>query len=294
MHTRSRRITRLNQGLRRFSDDEIIIEAPMEIVVNGVPWAALMRTPGDDEALALGYCYTEGLLQQGEPYSMNRCTAADGTMRMLLEIQGGPRRVQEMMRGRGVRMGFSCCGNRNAVSAQELVRTLPPVPSSGPADNKEAFRVAPETLNALLREAEGYQALFSRTGGTHFCALYDGQLTMLAFAEDTGRHNALDKAAGQALMQGTAADVHLVLLSSRLSFEMVQKSLALKARVVAGLSAVTSMGTELAEASGITLVGFLRSGRMNIYTHAQRMVAACDGTTPCSGPAESCPLRRPS
>jgi FdhD protein len=95
-------------------------------------------------------------------------------------------------------------------------------------------------------------------------------------------------------MQGTAADVHLVLLSSRLSFEMVQKSLALKARVVAGLSAVTSMGTELAEASGITLVGFLRSGRMNIYTHAQRMVAACDGTTPCSGPAESCPLRRPS
>ncbi|MFV0422637.1 formate dehydrogenase accessory sulfurtransferase FdhD [Oleidesulfovibrio sp.] len=416
MHTKHRRITRLNPDGSMFSDDDIIIESPLEIVVNGVAWAALMRTPGDDEALTLGYCHTEGLLRRGEAYQLCRTELPDGTTRMLLTIEGGKERTEKMMRGRGVRMGFSCCGNRNAVSADELIRPMKPVPmpvsipapasgsvqdqsaapapqsisgriaaqnqltagtpcnrntlpvadrltkkaetismsesslqpasrpcqraggklghgprrystmsftlpvpggpaeirlkrgnnaqqdasatwsascSSAPtgdisetgagghhtdiagyaAESADDFSIPPQKLNALLREAEGYQALFSRTGGTHFCALYDADLNMLAFAEDTGRHNALDKAAGQAVMQNAADKIRLVLLSSRLSFEMVQKSLALRARVVAGISAVTSKGVELADASGITLVGFLRNGRMNIYTHERRMIS---------------------
>ncbi len=263
MQTIRRTILRYREGGAHASDDTILAEAPLEIVVNGVPWAALMCTPGGDEDLALGFCLTEGLMAPGESYAMERLEHMAEGSRIHLSIRGGGERVHTVMNGRGLRTGASCCGNRSATCAEELIRAISPVAGG--------YHIAPEQLHHLQVESEACQALFGSTGATHFCALYDNESELLAYAEDVGRHNALDKAAGQAFRQGRVERVRLVLLSSRLSFEMVQKSIALGAQVVAGFSAVTSRAVALAEASGVTLIGFLRPPRMNVYTHPGRL-----------------------
>ncbi|UZP67745.1 formate dehydrogenase accessory sulfurtransferase FdhD [Desulfovibrio mangrovi] len=263
MQTIKRTILRYREGGARTSDDTILTEATLEIVVNGVPWAALMCTPGSDEDLALGFCLTEGLMTPYETYGVEgRESMPDGS-RLHLVISGGAERVHAALSGRGMRTGASCCGNRSATRAEDLIRIIPAV--------SDDYRISPGQLHQLQMESEACQALFDSTGATHFCALYDAENSMLAYAEDVGRHNALDKAAGQAFRLGRLQRARLVLLSSRLSFEMVQKSIALGAQVVAGFSAVTSRAVALAESSGVTLVGFLRSPRLNIYTHPVRL-----------------------
>lgn len=263
MQTIKRTILRYREGGARTSDDTILAEATLEIVVNGVPWAALMCTPGNDEDLALGFCLTEGLMTPYETYGVEGHESLAEGSRLHLAISGGAERVHAVLRGRGMRTGASCCGNRSATRADDLIRIVPAVPDD--------YRVSPRQLHRLQMESEACQALFDSTGATHFCALYDAENTMLAYAEDVGRHNALDKAAGQAFRLGKLQRVKLVMLSSRLSFEMVQKSIVLGAQVVAGFSAVTSRAVALAESSGVTLIGFLRSPRLNIYTHPARL-----------------------
>ncbi len=263
MQSIQRTILRYRDGSTHASDDSILAEVPLEIVVNGVPWAALMCTPGSDEDLALGYSLTEGLLRGDEVYSVEKHERSEQGNRIFLSMPGGPERVHGALKGRGVRMGSSCSGNRNAVSVDDLVRPLCRVESG--------FTVAPAMLHRLQKESEACQALFSSTGATHFCALFDADSVLLAYAEDVGRHNALDKAAGQVFRLGMNDAVRLVMLSSRLSSEMVQKSIAIGAQMVAGFSAVTSRAVALSDAAGLTLVGFMRAPRMNIYTHPERL-----------------------
>lgn len=258
-----RTILRYRDDAVQASRDSILAEMPLEIVVNGVQWAALMCTPGNDEALAVGYCLTEGLIGPAETYSLESHQHLDGVNRIALSIAGGALRVETALKGRGQRMGVSCSGNRSAVCADDLIK---PVRMAG-----TGYATTPAQLHRLQQESEACQALFATTGATHFCALYDDNGTMLAYAEDVGRHNALDKAAGEAFRCGCVASARLVMLSSRLSFEMVQKSIALGAQVVCGFSAVTSRAVTLADAAGLTLVGFLRSSRLNVYTHPHRL-----------------------
>jgi FdhD protein len=116
------------------------------------------------------------------------------------------------------------------------------------------------------------QRVFRETGGTHGAALYDRLGLRLAFAEDIGRHNALDKAVGAAMRTGDLSRARVALVSSRLSFEMVQKAAAAGIEILAGISAATSLGVQLAARQGMTLVGFLRGDRLNVYTHAERLL----------------------
>lgn len=263
MPTMQRSVIRYREGSPCFSEDAVLSESPLEIEVNGVPWAALMCTPGSDEDLAVGFCLTEGLMRPDEAYAVNGYQPAADGMRLSLAVAGGTPRIIRALQGRGMRIGASCCGNRSATRTGELVRDIRTVPGG--------YRISPDTLHDLQTESEACQALFTATGATHFCALYGAGPTLIAYAEDVGRHNALDKAAGQAFRRGQYEQIRLVLLSSRLSFEMVQKAAALNAQVVAGFSAVTSRAVELADACEMTLVGFLRRGRMNIYTHPHRL-----------------------
>ncbi len=277
--TLQRTILRHREGTACVSEDAILVESPLEIVINGVPWAALMCTPGSDEDLALGFCLTEGLLRPDEPYTVDGDEATREGLRIILSMPGGAARVHAAIQGRGMRLGASCSGNRNATCTRELVRPVHMVPSG--------YAVAPDQLYRLQTESEACQALFSSTGATHFCALYDTEQTLLAYAEDVGRHNALDKAVGQAFRQGRFADIRMVLLSSRLSFEMVQKAIAINAQVVAGFSAVTSRAVHLAEAAGLTLIGFLRTPRLNVYTHPERLGLRLPDTEQADRPGES-------
>lgn len=264
--TLRRTVLRYREGAACPSRDSVLVESPLEVIINGVPYAALMCTPGQDVELALGFCLTEGLLAPGEECLVMQQGSSCSGATLHLSIAGGERRVRKILAGRKKALGVSSCGNRSATRTSELLHSLA-APHSFTAD----FALAPASLHSLQKEAESYQQLFTETGATHFCALYDENLSLTAYAEDVGRHNALDKAAGQTFRSGEAANTRLVLLSSRISYEMVHKAIALHAQLIAGFSAVTSGAISLAEEAGVTLVGFLRNPRCNIYTHPQRL-----------------------
>ena len=263
--TLQRTILRYREGIVLASHDALLVESPLAVIVNTVPYAALMCTPGKEIELALGFCMTERLILSGEECHVAAQHSSDQGYTVHLTVSGGAERIQQALQGRTPFVGVSCCGNRSATTVSSLVRS-----SAGSAVGAD-FALQPRSLQRLQKEAEVCQHLFTATGATHFCALYNDDLSLTAYAEDVGRHNALDKAAGETFRAGTAHTTRLVLLSSRLSYEMVQKALSINAQMIAGLSAVTSAAVALADEAGITLVGFLRSPRCNIYTHPERL-----------------------
>lgn len=255
-----RHIERVAEGLRICLVDDLAGEEPLEIVVDGQPYAVTMRLPGDDGHLALGFLFTEGVIAGPEDVAgMRHCDGAAGENRLHVDLRrAGPRRSTAEPR-----LSVSSCGVCGAGSLERLRTDIPAVGSA------HAFTA--EGLFAMRDTAEAQQALFSRTGGTHFAALYDAAGTLLAFAEDLGRHNALDKVIGKALQAGFRRRVALALVSSRLSYEMVQKAGMLGVEFLAGMSVATSLAAELAESLGMTLVGRLRRSSCNIYCGFERV-----------------------
>ena len=254
-----RTIVRYREHKTHLSEDQILVESPLTIVLNRVPLATLECTPGNDLDLAIGFCITEQLIAANEKVRLVHHTRTNNGAEVALCVEGGKERVYNKLQQKGVRVSSACYGNVSPVSTDIAPRV------------KKDFFLTPEQVHSLQKEAEAGQILFSSTGATHFCALYNGDLSLIAYSEDVGRHNALDKSIGQTKQLGCIDDIRLILLSSRVSHEMVRKSATVNAQIVAGFSAVTSSAITLAEQSNRTLVGFLRNGRMNIYSHCERL-----------------------
>ncbi|WP_084457845.1 formate dehydrogenase accessory sulfurtransferase FdhD [Desulfocurvus vexinensis] len=243
-------------------DDELTVEEPLEIHVDAMPYAVTMRTPGDDLALVAGFCLGEGLARHaGDLLRLEHCPA--GHDRVLVDLHPQARTRAPGSRARRDFVARSSCGLCGKQKMDDIHADLPPVPPGGSLP-----------MDALLRLEADFRTrrpVFARTGSTHQAAVYDRHGACLAAAEDVGRHNALDKAAGRVLLDGTRERAFAVLVSSRLSFEMVLKAVALGARVLAGVSAATTLAVDFAQARNLTLVGFLRPGGMNVYTHRERV-----------------------
>ncbi len=258
--------------------DELAVEEPLELRVRATTpgaapesLAAIMRTPGQDEELAAGFLFSEGVLRaRSELLALRPGTDADGLPSPnVLDVEAATgvdlsRRVHEEGYSRAFAVNASCgvCG-KNSVA--EVCATLPPLP---PDD----VVVAPRTLYALPERLRAGQRVFAHTGGLHAAGFFDTDGTLLALREDIGRHNAVDKLVGRALLDGALPLRRVVLLvSGRLSFEIVLKALAAGIPILAAVSAPSSMAVDLAEASGITLAAFLRGDTVNVYTHPQRV-----------------------
>jgi FdhD protein len=233
--------------------DEVAVELPLEIRLNGAPVAVTMRTPGHDFELAAGFLYGEGIVDSAPRMDLPPDLAAN-TVDAVLEGAREPS-------SRRFYTTSSCgiCGK----GALEEVEAIAPVVSGGPTISRGLLASLPDRLQ---------QPGFERTGGLHATGLFSAAGDSIAVREDVGRHNAMDKVVGWCVLSGTLPlSESLLCVSGRLAFELVQKAARAGAPILVGVGAPTSLAVELAEDRGVTLAGFARGGRVNVYTHPERV-----------------------
>ena len=242
--------------------DVVACEEPMEIRVAGRGVGVTMRTPGHDEELALGFLVGEGVLKRREDVEhVRRCDQAIGDV---LDVIVAPGVAVDFAALTRHVFASSSCGVCGTASVEAVRKQFPRV-GPGPVVAERVFH----GLTATLRSV---QATFEKTGGLHAAGLFTAEGKLLVAREDVGRHNAVDKVVGWAFMHGMLPlSPHVLLVSGRVSFEIVQKALAAGVPIVAAISAPSSLAIDLAQEGGVTLVGFLRPGRFNVYAGGERV-----------------------
>ncbi|GHF62037.1 FdhD protein [Amycolatopsis bartoniae] len=266
-----RPVRMLTETGQRRRPDSLAAEEPLEIRVGGKALAVTMRTPGHDVELAHGFLLSEGVL--GSPddvYGARYCDGVDDQGRNTYNVLDVTLAEGVAPPETGVERNFyttSSCGvcGKAALDAVKLKTRFPP--------GQSRFAVTPEVLSKLPDALREKQKVFASTGGLHAAGLFRADGTLLAVREDVGRHNAVDKVLGWALLEGRVplGDTGL-LVSGRASFELVQKAAMAGIPLLAAVSAPSSLAVELAEENGMTLVGFLRGASMNLYTGEQRVL----------------------
>jgi FdhD protein len=233
--------------------DEVAVEEPLEIRVDGHPLAVTMRTPGHDEELAAGFLFGEGLVTSAPEVSLTDDLAAN-----VVEVRG------PLVREPATRRFYttSSCGVCGKGALEEVAVISSPL-RGGPQVSRALLADLPDRLR---------QPAFERTGALHATGLFDPGGNLLCAREDVGRHNAMDKVIGRSLFEGLVPlHDHLLCVSGRLSFELVQKAAVAGCPVLVGVGAPTSLAVEVAKERGMTLAGFARGGRVNVYAGASRL-----------------------
>ena len=268
------RVWTVEAGHVRQQTDQLATEEPLEIrLLAGTERrtvAVTMRTPGADFELAAGFLYAEGIIPHRDAiHRITYCVDPDIDAEQRYNIVNVALRARTLPDLASLERHFlttSACGvcGRASLDALHLRGYTPVAP--GP-------EITPGLVTSLPERLRAAQGLFSATGGLHAAGLFEREGTLLALREDVGRHNALDKVIGGALLHGTLPlAAHIMLVSGRVSYEIVQKCLAASVPVICAISAPSSLAVAVAQAFGITLVGFLRGDRFNIYTHPQRIL----------------------
>jgi FdhD protein len=245
--------------------DVVAREEPLEIRVEGRSVAVVMRTPGHDVELAAGFLVSEGVVKRRrEVLEISQCPATADRRGNVVDVLLGGAVVDWDALTRHV-FSASSCGLCGKTSIDSVFQQFAPVVAE--------WQVEASMLAELPGKLRAVQETFDKTGGLHACAVFDLQGELLVMREDVGRHNALDKVLGWALLEGVLPlDRHVLLLSGRVSFEMIQKALAAGIGLVAAISAPSSLAVDFAEEAGQTLVGFLRGQTMNVYANPQRLI----------------------
>jgi FdhD protein len=245
-------VVRLPDGTHE--SDRVAVEEPLEIRIGGRPVAVTMRTPGHDEELALGFCLSEGL----QPVAAR---VPDDLTANTIDVEApsfDPERLQRSF------YTTSSCGVCGKGALEAIAVEAPEVASS--------LRIPLKVVVALPDRLRAAQAAFEVTGGLHATGLFDASGELLAAREDVGRHNAMDKVIGRAFLDGGLPLADRVLcVSGRLSFELVQKAAVAGCPVVVAVGAPSSLAVDLARDRRVTLCGFVRGGRANVYTEAWRI-----------------------
>jgi len=254
-------------------DDWLACEEPLEIRVRGRSVAVIMRTPGHDAELAAGFLVSEGVVTErrqivefapsvtGEDALWGNVLNAFLTADVDVNFSELTRHV----------FASSSCGLCGKASIESVHLHFPPV--------RDELMIDAETIRGLPEKLWSAQSLFQTTGGLHAAALFDPIGELIVAREDVGRHNAVDKVIGFGFLSGKwPFSQQVLLVSGRASFEILQKALAARIPIVAAVSAPSSLAVEFAEASGQTLIGFLRSDRMNVYTHPKTIQGLAAGS----------------
>jgi FdhD protein len=234
-------------------DAETIVEAPVSLTVNGEVWLTFMCTPVNLEAMAVGFLYNEGIIEGiTEVADVRVCEHGDNVDVWL------NRKVEQP---KSWRRTSGCSGGLTAVE------TLARVDVSFKPDSP---KFEPETIGGLVEMLFEVQALYRETGGVHTSALSDGKKIIFS-AEDIGRHNTLDKIAGLCVMNNVFPETRILISTGRISSEMLQKAARLKAPILISRTSPSSLSIEMAELYGITLIGYARRHRFNVYSNKQRI-----------------------
>ncbi|MET9149001.1 formate dehydrogenase accessory sulfurtransferase FdhD [Streptomyces sp. NPDC004042] len=274
--TERRKVIRIRDGVVSSRPDTLVAEEPLEIRLDGRPLAITMRTPGDDFALAAGFLVSEGVLAAAADLrNIVYCAGATsdgGNTYNVVDVHTAPGVVlPDITLERNVYTTSSCglCGK----ASLDAVRTT----ARWPIADEPVVRLTPGLLASLPDRLRAAQRVFDRTGGLHAAALFSEDGELLDIREDVGRHNAVDKLVGRALQNGALPLSRTILLvSGRASFELAQKAVMAGIPVLAAVSAPSSLAVDLAAETGLTLVGFLRGGSMNVYAGADRIALGAD------------------
>ena len=277
--TRSVDVVRLANARFENAADRVAVEAALDVRLNGHPFAVIMRTPGADADLVAGFLLSEGVIRSADDVDRLDRPDADSVLNVVLS-RSRAEILPDLLEGRrNVAQNSSCglCGRR---TLESLDIDRPPLAMEWHLD---ATVLA--GLPAALRHA---QHAFDETGGLHAAGLFDLDGRLQSSAEDVGRHNAVDKLLGRALMAGQLPlSRSALVVSGRSSFEIVQKAFIGAIPLVAAVSAPSSLAVDLAQQAGITLLGFVRDDRFNIYTHPSRVLKSDPGTVFTSAPSDT-------
>jgi FdhD protein len=244
--------------------DKLAREEPLEIRVRGESVAVTMRTPGHDAELATGFLLTEGLIHKRRDVTLIAHRRGAQERDNVINVFLAPSVKLDLARLTRHVFASSSCGLCGKASIESVHQHFPPVTTH--------LAVAKRTLLRLPEQMRAAQATFAQTGGLHAAAIFDAKGRLIVLREDVGRHNAVDKVLGYGFLKGKLPFAsHILLVSGRASFEIMQKALAARVPIVCAVSAPSSLAVDFARESGQTLVGFLRGEGMNIYSGSDRI-----------------------
>ncbi|WP_090378817.1 formate dehydrogenase accessory sulfurtransferase FdhD [Dyadobacter sp. SG02] len=264
----SHRITRISGQVAEELDDQLAVEEPLEIQIafgtkERKSISVTMRTPGNDHELAAGFLFTEGIIHSKNQIGDIAHAAFDENRVVVTCAADFEPQLGSLERNFYTTSSCGVCGKASI----DAIRTR-----SAYTSLQEGLIIKKALLYQLTEQITQHQNTFETTGGLHASALFDISGQFLMLREDVGRHNALDKLVGAALLsEELPLDKHMLLLSGRASFELIQKAAMAGIRIVAAIGAPSSLAVQLAEESGITLVGFLKNDKFNIYTGHHRI-----------------------
>jgi FdhD protein len=255
---------------REAAVDRAATEEPLEIRLHDRPFAVIMRTPGADRELAAGFLLAERVIRGADDLgTIKHCVDGEVAAENIVNVtltNGSAAGLDQLLAGRRQVMTNSSCGLCGRLTIESLASDMAPIAS--------AWTVPAATIATLPVRLRARQAVFDETGGLHAAGLFSRDGELVDVAEDVGRHNAVDKIVGRMLMrEALPLSDHLICVSGRTSFEIVQKAVFAGIPILAAVSAPSSLAIELAQQCGITLVGFVRGDSFNIYTHPERIEA---------------------
>jgi FdhD protein len=254
-------IRRKKDGSLEYLRDDLTIEEPLEIRINGKALATTMRTPGHDDELATGFLVSEAIVHDRSAITE---ISADGDNRVVVSLAEGVKlKLNSVQRFGTISSSCGLCGK---TSIDEIRQNFPPVEST-------KIRVDIKVVLSMPGKLREKQSDFARTGGIHAAGIFDLNGTAKIVREDIGRHNAVDKAIGRAFLdKQLPLNRSILLVSGRASFEIMQKALSAGIPIVASVSAPSTLAVNFARESNQTLIGFLRPPSFNIYSHIERVI----------------------
>jgi FdhD protein len=270
----------VDAGMASFEADELSVEEPLEIRLRFTqgtetitrPIAVTMRTPGADRELAAGFLITEGILRQRD--DLNELGSPSSNV-VVADLQAGVALdLDRLERQSYVSSSCGVCGKRSIAAVFSLLQR--DIPRGRP-------RISAETISELAETQRAAQPNFRRTGGLHAAAWFDAAGQLLLLYEDVGRHNALDKLIGANWLAGNSMTEGILFLSGRASFELIQKAALAGIPIVAAVGAPSSLAVTLAQRAGMTLIGFVRENRFNVYADAGRLIETPAEWFSCQG-----------
>lgn len=268
--TRSLRLSARGGAIEQH--ESVIVEAPLHLKLNGVAYTTTMRTPGDDEPLARGLLFTEGIVSNPHVTPAYRAIPdPESGLTACLEITLPDDQIEKSVEGRRTLFASASCGVCGTREPSEIAIYGPPLRL------REQARLDPRKISGMRERMRASQAAFSETGGCHAAAIFDGDGNVLALKEDVGRHNAVDKAVGTLLHEGRLGDAAALFVSGRVSYEIVYKAYRAGIPFVLAVSAPSSMAIETAERLGMSVIGFCRDGRATVYSNAHNVSIATEG-----------------
>src|SRR5438874_1168552 len=266
------RVTHWQEHIQQQREDHVTVEEPFEVRLNHRSLAIIMRTPGHDRELAMGFLFTERVIHQADDvHAIEDAMDEDGLpLANVVNVHLHPNEKQDSLTfvdkfERHFAVSASCglCGKN---SIDDLMLTAPSL-------KEEDLRISTSCIYELTRQLRTGQDVFTHTGGLHAAGLFNETGELCLLREDVGRHNAVDKIIGHGLLHNTLPySRHILVVSGRTSYEIIQKALFARIPCIAAISAPSSLAIQLAHQGGITLIGFLRDHAMNVYTHPERIV----------------------